>query len=113
MYLLDSVNSTIQILYVASVTLLKSVLDATLAYLIPTASGVITHPLDVAYIISILVKYLASVLFRVNVCSETFFPRFLTRSLRHSLVNIVDERSTDFNQLVHLIEARLSQSRNI
>ena len=113
MYLLDSVNSTVQILYVALLTLLKSVLADTLANTISIALGVITHPLVVAYIISILVKYPASVSFRTNVCSESVFPRFLIRSLIHSPVNFVDERLTVINQLVHLRDDSLEQFSNI
>ena len=55
-------------------------------------------------------KYPDKVEFNVSLLGTLTFPRLLTSSLIHSLVNLVDEISTDRNQLVHLRDVSLEQS---
>ena len=107
--MLDSVSSIAHILVVESAIPLKSSIDVTLTKSTLTTVGVTAQFLISAPTIFALVKYPANVAFRVNVCSESTFPRLLTRSLTHSLVNLVAEISTDFNQLVHLRDVSLEQ----
>jgi hypothetical protein len=110
-YLLDSVSSIAHILVVELPEARLSddkIFTNSIGLTLVSVQFLISAP-----IIPDLVKYPANVAFRVNVCSESTFPRLLTRSLMQSLVNFVDEILTDFSQLVHLRDVSEEQPANI
>ena len=108
--MLDSVSSTTHTLLVESPEARLSV-DKTFINSIALTLVSVQFLID-APIIFDLVKYPANVAFRVNVCCSATFPRLLTSSLIHSLVNFVDEISTEGFQFFHLRVASLEQPLN-
>ena len=108
--MLDSVSSIAHILVVESPEARLSddkTFTNSMALILVRVQFLISAPM-----IPDLVKYPPNVEFRVNVCCSVTFPRLLTKSLIHSLVNFVDEILTDFGQLVHLRDVSLEQLSN-
>ena len=107
MYLLDSVSSMAHILVVelpeARLSVDKIFINS-IGLMLVSIQFLTSAP-----IIPDLVKYPANVAFRVNVCSESTFPKLLTKSLIHSLVNFVSAIVTDLSQLVHLRDVNEEQ----